>query len=168
METMIDARTKRELVRAIQTLQADCRFRGDIENPLYQAASVLLTLLDETQIATHAQIEVQNGVLKLQEIYGMGGPEEREVSVTMYEGAKVFTLTAKRVPPEHGIPMIYEMILSQESLRMLMTLLVTIEGDYPGAVIPIEEVISKYTYGHWTLDEALEQGILSYPEPEGT
>lgn len=164
---MIDARTKRELVRTIQTLQADCRFCGDIENPLYQAASVLLTLLDESQIATHAQVEVQNGVLKLQEIYGMGGPEEREVSVTMYEDAKAFTLTAKRVPPEHGIPMIYEMILTQESLQMLVTLLAHVDGDYPGAVFPSEDSLSKYSYGHWTLDEALEQGILSYPEPEG-
>ena len=164
---MIDARTKRELVRAIQTLQADCRFRGDIENPLYQAASVLLTLLDETQIATHAQVEVQNGVLKLREIYGMGGPEEREVSVTMYEDAKAFTLTAKRVPPESDVPMIYEMILTQESLQMLVTLLAHVDGDYPGAVFPSEDSLSKYSYGHWTLDEALEQGILSYPKPEG-
>ncbi len=164
---MIDTRVKTDLVRAIQSLQAECRFHGDIENPLYQAASVLLSLLDTTQIANHAKVDAQQGQMKLQEIYGMAGPEEREVSVAMYEDAKVFTLTAKRVPPEHGIPMIYEMILSQESLHMLMTLLVTIEGDCPGAVIPTEEVISKYTYGHWTLDEALEQGILSYPEPKG-
>ena len=164
---MIDARTKRELVRAIQTLQADCRFHGDRENPLYQAASVLLALLDAAQIATHAQIEVQNGILKLQEIYGMGGPEEREVSVTMYEDAKAFTLTAKRVPPESDVPMIYEMILSQESLQMLVTLLAQVDAAHPGAVFPAEDALSKYHYGHWTLDEALEHGILSYPEPEG-
>lgn len=164
---MIDARTKRELVRAIQTLRADCKYRGDTDDPIYQSASVLLSLLDTAQIATHAQIMAQNGTLKLQEIYGMSGPEEREVGVTMYEDAKAFALTAKRIPSELGVPMIYEMILTQESLHMLMALLVTIETDHPGAVIPKEEVMRDYTYGHWTLDEALEQGILSYPEPEG-
>jgi hypothetical protein len=165
---MIDTRVKTDLIRAIQSLQAECRFHGDIENPLYQAASVLLSLLDTTQIANHAKVDAQQGQMKLQEIYGMAGPEEREVSVAMYEDAKAFTLTAKRVPPELGVPMIYEMILTQESLQMLVTLLAHVDADHPGAVFPTEDALSKYSYGHWTLDEALEQGILSYSKPKGT
>lgn len=43
---MIDAKTKRELVRAIQTLRADCKYCGNTDDPIYQSASVLLSLLD--------------------------------------------------------------------------------------------------------------------------
>ena len=104
-------------------------------------------------------------VTKLKTIYVIQGPEDRQMSVAVYDyDPPILQINTSR-KPEGKEPVEYSMTLSTMTAGMLMAVLSQVEVDNDNCLISAVELDDEgaIRYGKYTLEEAIAAGMVLIP-----